>query len=135
MTMEWVIIMRIRESNYQTRYNDKSQRINEYRGNKKFRQEKYYYVYISTNKIHSVLYTGVTNNLLNRDDQHKIKLNKNSFTAKYNVNKVVYYETYKYVNDAIAREKQIKAGSRQRKIDLIRGINPSWKDLTKDFYK
>lgn len=125
----------MRESNYQTRYKDKNQKINRYGGNRKFRHERYYYVYISTNKINSVLYTGVTNNLLNRDDQHKIKLNKKSFTAKYNVNKVVYYETYKYINDAIAREKQIKAGPRQKKIDLIRSINSGWKDLTKDFYK
>jgi len=81
------------------------------------------------------LYTGVTNNLLNRDNQHKTKINKKSFTARYNINKVVYYETYTNIYNAIAREKQIKAGSRQKKIDLIRSINPGWRDLTKDFYK
>ncbi len=91
--------------------------------------ERYYSVYISTNKRHSVLYTGVTNNLLNRDDQHKKKINKNSFTAKYNVDKVVYYETFNNIYDAITREKQIKAGSRQKKIELINSINPKWKDL------
>ena len=80
--------------------------------NKKYYQEKIYYTYISTNKIHTVLYTGVTNNLLNRDNQHKIKLNKKSFTAKYNINKTVYYETFTDINNAIIREKQIKAGSR-----------------------
>ena len=98
------------------------------------KNEKYYFVYISANKTHKVLYTGVTNNILNRDNQHKIKLDKNSFTAKYNVNKLVYYETYKYINDAITREKQIKAGSRKKKINLINSLNPNWKDLSKDFY-
>ena len=91
--------------------------------------ERYYYVYISTNKRHSVLYAGITNNLLNRDNQHREKINKNSFTAKYNINKVVYYETFNYIYDAIAREKQIKGGSRQKKIELINSINPNWKDL------
>lgn len=94
-----------------------------------------YYTYISTNKTHSVLYTGVTNNLLNRDDQHKKKINKESFTAKYNINKVVYYEVYAYIHDAINREKQIKAGSRQKKLNLIRGMNPGWRDLIRDFYE
>ena len=97
--------------------------------------ERSYFTYIITNKTHSVLYTGATNNLLNRDDQHKRKIHKKSFTAKYNVNKVVYYEVYGYIHDAINREKQIKAGSRQKKIDLIRSINPGWRDLTKDFYE
>lgn len=73
--------------------------------NKKLCMEKYYCVYISTNKRHNVLYTGVTNNILNRSKQHKDKINKNSFTAKYNVDKVVYYETYINISDAIAREK------------------------------
>lgn len=98
-------------------------------------REKYYYVYISTNKTHNVLYTGVTNNILNRDNQHKTKLNKKSFTSRYNVNKVVYYEAFTNIHNAIAREKQIKAGSRQKKIDLIRSINPGRKDLIKDLYK
>ena len=96
-------------------------------------KEKYYYVYISANQRNTVLYTGITNNLLNRDNQHKKKINKNSFTAKYNVNKVVYYETFTDVRNAIIREKQIKAGSRQGKIKLINSINPEWKDLTEDF--
>lgn len=91
--------------------------------------EKYYYVYINTNKWHSVLYTGVTDNLLNRGNQHKTKLNKNSFSAKYNVNILVYYETFNNVYDAISREKQIKAGSRKKKIELINSINPKWQDL------
>lgn len=99
------------------------------------RYEKCYSVYISTNKRHSVLYVGVTNNVFSRGNQHKIKLNKNSFTAKYNVDKVVYYETYKYVNDALAREKQIKGWIRQKKIQLINSINPNWKDLVQESLK
>ena len=75
----------------------------------KYREERYYYVYISTNKTNSVLYTRVTNNLLNRDDQHKKKINKNSFTAKYNINKVVYYEVYTDICSAISREKTNKS--------------------------
>lgn len=96
--------------------------------------ERYYAVYISTNKRHSVLYTGVTNNILNRDDQHKRKVNKNSFTAKYNVDKIVYYETFNNISDAIAREKQIKGGSRQKKIDLINSINLKWNDLVAESF-
>jgi putative endonuclease len=94
-------------------------------------KQRNYYVYIATNKLNRVLYTGVTNNLLDRDDQHKTKLNEKSFTAKYNVNKVVYYEIYSDVYDAINREKQIKAGSRKGKLKLIRAMNPNWGDLLK----
>ena len=96
------------------------------------KQKKLYFVYISTNKTNSVLYTGITNNLLERDNQHKEKINKNSFTAKYNINKVVYYETFTSINDAIAREKEIKGWIRAKKLKLIRSLNPGWKDLTKD---
>lgn len=96
------------------------------------REEKYYYVYISTNQRHTVLYTGVTNNLLNRDNQHKEKINKTSFTARYNVDKVVYYETFTNVLDAIVREKQIKNLVRRKKIELINSLNPEWRDLSKE---
>ena len=98
------------------------------------REERNYFVYISTNKTHRVLYTGVTNDLINRDDQHKRKINKNIFTAKYNVNKVVYYEIYGEICIAIAREKEIKGWKREKKLDLIRKENPAWKDLTKEFW-
>jgi len=99
------------------------------------REERYYFTYIMTNQRHAVLYTGVTNNILNREYQHKRKINKNSFTTKYNVDKLVYYETYNHIGLAIQREKQIKAGSRQNKINLINNINPEWKDLIEeDFY-
>ena len=96
------------------------------------KSEKYYFVYINTNKTHNVFYTGITNNLLNRNYQHKNKEDKHGFTAKYNVNKLVYYETFNDINDAIAREKQIKGGSRKKKIALINKLNPGWKDLSKD---
>lgn len=97
-------------------------------------QEKYYYVYISTNHPrHTVLYVGVTNNIFKRENQHKEKVNIKSFTARYNINKIVYCETFNNIRDAIAREKQIKAGSRQKKIDLINSINHGWKDLVKEF--
>jgi putative endonuclease len=82
-----------------------------------------------TNKLNRVLYTGVTSDLEKRVYEHKSKLVE-GFTKKYNVNKLIYYEVFDDVNDAIVREKQIKAGSRQKKIDLISSINPSWKDLS-----
>ena len=97
------------------------------------RQERDYYVYINTNKLHQVFYTGVTNNILNRNFQHKNKESKKSFTGKYNVNKLVYYKTFNNINDAIAREKQMKGGSRKKKIALINKLNPTWKDLTLDW--
>lgn len=89
---------------------------------------KYYCNYIITNLNNSVLYTGVTGNLLGRIYHHKNKT-VSSFSSKYNLNKLVYYEVFEDVKLAIAREKQIKAGNRQRKIDLINNLNPMWKDL------
>ena len=93
--------------------------------------DKQYYVYILTNKHNNVLYTGVTNDLQRRVYEHREKL-VSGFTAKYNVYKLVYYEETASIEAAIMREKQIKGGSRQKKIDLIEGINPHWKDLYKD---
>ena len=95
-------------------------------------QEKQYYIYIATNKRHTTIYIGVTNNLFRREDQHKNKIDKNSFTAKYNIDTIVYYEIYNDIKIAIAREKQIKAGSRKKKIKLIEKMNPEWKDLVKE---
>jgi putative endonuclease len=89
---------------------------------------KSYYVYIATNKDNHVLYTGVTNDLYRRMYEHKNKLMK-GFTQKYNVCKLVYYEETSDVYSAISREKQIKGGSRAKKITLIEAINPGWKDL------
>ncbi|MFH1940493.1 MAG: GIY-YIG nuclease family protein [bacterium] len=81
-----------------------------------------------TNKYNTVLYTGVTNNLKRRVYEHKEKL-KPGFTSKYNVNKLVYYEVCEDAYHAICREKQIKGGSRQKKIDLINNFNEKWQDL------
>ena len=89
---------------------------------------KEYYVYILTNKCNRVLYTGVTNNLKNRVYQHKEKL-VDGFTKKYNVDKLVFFETSVDIRSAILREKQIKGGSRQKKIDLINSLNSEWRDL------
>ena len=81
-----------------------------------------------TNKNNTVIYTGVTNDLYRRVSEHKNKAIK-GFTEKYNVIKLIYYETFDGPYDAISREKQIKAGSRKRKIDLIKNMNPDFKDL------
>ena len=88
-----------------------------------------YYVYILTNKNHSVLYTGVTNNLERRMYEHKNKLIE-GFTSKYNVNKLVYYVHTSSIKSAIAYEKRIKGWSRLKKIQLINSINPDWIDLS-----
>ena len=88
------------------------------------------YIYILTNKNHTVLYSGVTSNLGNRIFEHRTGFYKDSFTSKYNVTKLVYYEGFTSIEEAIHREKQIKAGSRQKKLDLINRFNPEWKDLS-----
>ena len=87
-----------------------------------------FYVYILTNNYNTVLYTGITNNLNKRVREHRDKTG-GKFTAKYNVHRLVYFECFIYANDAIAREKQIKSGSRQKKIDLIERTNKNWEDL------
>jgi len=87
-----------------------------------------YYVYILTNKNNRVLYTGVTNDLKKRVYEHKEKF-VDGFTKKYNVSKLVYYEIFEDPENAILREKKIKAGSRQKKIDLINNMNKEWADL------
>ncbi len=90
-----------------------------------------YYVYILTNQYHTVLYTGVTNDLRQRIYEHKEKLTP-GFTTKYFIDTLVYFEEGADISQAIAREKQIKGGSRQKKIDLINGFNPEWRDLFED---
>ena len=89
---------------------------------------KTYFVYIMTNEYDRVLYTGVTNDLLRRVHEHREKLIK-GFTSRYKVTKLVYFETHNDSITAIKREKQIKSGSRDRKIKLIEGSNPTWTDL------
>jgi putative endonuclease len=89
---------------------------------------KQYYIYIMTNSRNTVLYVGVTNNLINRVYEHKAKL-ADGFTKKYNIVKLVYYEIFEDIENAILREKQIKVGSRQKKIRLIDSTNREWRDL------
>ncbi len=86
-------------------------------------------IYILTNKNNTTLYVGVTAMLKERIIQHKEKHDPKSFTARYNLNKLVYYEAYQMIGDAIGREKQLKAGSRAKKLALIESLNPDWLDL------
>ena len=88
-----------------------------------------YYVYIMANQQGNVIYTGVTNHLLRRVYEHKNHLDKGSFTARYNVEKLVYFEVTSDVESAIEREKQIKGWNRKRKNKLIENKNPDWLDL------
>ena len=90
-----------------------------------------YFVYILTNSNNTVLYTGVTNDLERRCFEHKQKKIK-GFTKKYNVDKLIYFEQFDYINDAIAREKQIKGYSRLKKIELVNNFNKDWDDLYHD---
>lgn len=90
--------------------------------------DKQYYIYILTNKNNTVLYTGITNDLVRRVYEHKNKLSE-GFSKKYNTEKLVYYETCANSISAITREKQIKAGSRKKKILLVESMNVEWLDL------
>lgn len=93
------------------------------------KEEKQYCVYIMTNFGRTTLYTGVTSKLVERVQQHKMKLVK-GFTEKYHVDKLVYYEVLDTAEGAITREKKIKAGSRKKKEALIHKMNPKWEDLS-----
>ena len=95
--------------------------------------EKLYYAYILTNKIKTVLYTGMTNDLEQRLAEHYLdRIERKTFTGKYNCHFLVFYESYKYVNDAIAREKEIKGWLRSKKDVLIENFNPGWKFLNEE---
>lgn len=89
-------------------------------------------VYILTNKHHTVLYTGVTSDLLSRMIEHREKHYPSSFTARYNISKLVYFEVIGSIEEAIGREKQVKKYSRKKKIELIEKINPEWRDMYED---
>ena len=93
---------------------------------------KEFCVYILTNKNHTTLYTGMTSNLSKRIWEHKNNV-VYGFTSKYKLHILVYVETANTLESALLREHQIKAGSRQKKIDLIKSSNPTWKDLTDDY--
>ena len=90
------------------------------------------FVYIITNLNNTVLYTGVTSNLKERILKHKQKKYHNSFSGKYNLTKLLYFEYFDTIGEAIKREKQIKGGSRKKKEELITMMNPRWQDLSKD---
>jgi putative endonuclease len=95
-------------------------------------RSRQYCIYILTNKSNAVLYVGVTGKpLAERIWEHREKI-VDGFTKKYNLYKLVYYEVYQDPDTAIAREKQLKAGSRQKKIDLVNKLNPTWEDLWKN---
>lgn len=95
--------------------------------------EKRGYVYIMTNKHNTVLYVGMTSLISSRILHHKEKLYKNSFTARYNLDKLVYLEEFELIADAVRREKQLKGGSRKKKELLINRMNPEWRDLSEDW--
>ena len=92
-------------------------------------RKKQYYVYIMTNRWHTVLYVGVTGNITHRVAQHKSGKG-GEFTRKFNINKLVYLEMTVDVLAAIRREKQLKGGSRKKKIALVESVNPDWRDLS-----
>ena len=85
-----------------------------------------------TNKNNTVIYIGVTSNLIKRVYEHKSKMYK-GFSSRYNCNKLVYFEEFININDAILREKQLKAGNRMKKEELIKSLNPDWLDLSIDW--
>lgn len=91
-----------------------------------------FYVYILASDRNGTLYIGVTNSLRRRSLEHKFKEKEKSFTAKYNIDKLVYYEIYQYVNDAITREKKLKTWNRKWKLELIEKENSEWNDLFSD---
>lgn len=93
---------------------------------------KTYYVYIMSSRYRAI-YTDVTNDLMRRVNEHRHKL-VDGFTKRYNMTRLVYFESFTHVRDAIAREKQIKAWSREKRIALIRSTNPEWNDLAKDWF-
>ncbi len=88
-----------------------------------------YSIYILSNATHTVLYIGVTRSLLRRVDEHRRHVYPKSFTAKYDVTKLVYFESFADIRDAIGREKQLKSWSRKRKNELVNARNPDWIDL------
>ncbi len=92
-------------------------------------KEHKYYVYIITNYEQTIFYIGVTNNIANRMMYHGEKINEKSFSAKYHLDRLIYYEEYTNVNDAITREKQLKNWHRDWKINLVKEMNPEMRDL------
>ena len=98
-----------------------------------FKTTHQYYIYILASQKNGTLYIGVTNDLERRILEHTQKTNE-GFTLKYDVNRLVYFESFQYINDAILREKRLKKWNRQWKINLIEEENKEWKDLSEDWY-
>ncbi len=98
-----------------------------------FKTTHQYYIYILASQKNGTLYIGVTNDLERRVLEHKQKINE-GFTSKYDVSKLVYFESFQYINDAILREKRLKKWNRQWKINLIEEENKEWNDLSEDWY-
>ena len=98
-----------------------------------YKTQHQYYIYILASQKNGTLYIGVTNDLERRVLEHKQKVNE-GFTSKYNVNMLVYFESFQYINDAILREKRLKKWNRQWKINLIEEENKEWNDLSEDWY-
>lgn len=96
---------------------------------------KSYHIYILTNKKNTVLYTGVTSDLEQRVYEHKTKFYPKSFTAKYNCDKLIYFEEFADIEEAIHREKQLKRYKRSFKENLINSLNPDWNDLSAGWYE
>ena len=92
-------------------------------------------IYFMTNKHNTTLYCGVTSDLITRVHQHREKVHPKSFTSRYNLTKLVYYENFHSIEEAIEREKQIKGGSRNKKDKLINSLNPRWNDLYAEILK
>ena len=92
-----------------------------------------YYVYIITNYNTTTLYVGFTDDLYRRVQEHKLKLHEHSFSAKYNLDRLLYYEVFSEKEEALAQEKRVKRYKREWKENLINSQNPSWKDLSEDF--
>ncbi|PIZ55682.1 endonuclease [bacterium (Candidatus Torokbacteria) CG_4_10_14_0_2_um_filter_35_8] len=97
-------------------------------------KNRQFYIYILTNQRHTILYIGVTNDLKRRIQEHKSKFIP-GFTKRYNIDKLVYYEFYNNIKDAIYREEQIKGWTKEKKIKLIESKNPKWEGLAKDWFK
>ena len=98
-----------------------------------FKTTHQYYIYILASQKNGTLYIGVTNDLERRILEHEQKINE-GFTSKYDVNRLIYFESFQYINDAILREKRLKKWNRQWKINLIEEENKDWKDLSEDWY-
>lgn len=98
-------------------------------------QFRQYFIYILASKKNGTLYIGVTNSLERRIEEYKNKLNPQCFTAKYDVDLLVYYEIFQYIEDALKREKQLKKWNREWKINLIEEENKDWNDLSEDWFK